>query len=101
MEKLAQLYGSADPALIRLGNGLQNHDNGGMIMRTITCLPALTGQWGNRGGGLIKGNGWCAAIRHGWGGDVLFGQGGGTQERRRDTQTPGKGLVRVLAVSLA
>ncbi|WP_394170999.1 molybdopterin-dependent oxidoreductase [Saccharospirillum alexandrii] len=60
VEELAHLYGSADPALIRLGNGLQHHDNGGMIMRTITCLPALTGQWGKRGGGLIKGNGWYA-----------------------------------------
>lgn len=57
IEELAQLYGSAEPALIRLGNGLQHHDNGGMIMRTISCLPALTGQWGKKGGGLIKGNG--------------------------------------------
>lgn len=60
IEHLAHLYGTTSPALIRIGNGLQHHDNGGMIIRTLTCLPALTGQWGRRGGGALKGNGWYA-----------------------------------------
>src|SRR5213079_3360845 len=30
---------------------------GGMCIRTISCLPALTGQWLVKGGGAIKGNG--------------------------------------------
>jgi anaerobic selenocysteine-containing dehydrogenase len=55
--KLARLYGQTSPAFIRIGNGPQHHDNGGMCVRTISCLPALTGQWLKRGGGAIKGNG--------------------------------------------
>ena len=43
--KLASMYGQTSPAYIHIGNGLQHHDNGGMTVRTITCLPALTGQW--------------------------------------------------------
>ncbi|WCK56211.1 molybdopterin-dependent oxidoreductase [Aneurinibacillus sp. Ricciae_BoGa-3] len=56
IEKLATLYGETTPSFIRIGNGLQHHDNGGMAIRTISCLPALTGQWMHRGGGAIKGN---------------------------------------------
>ncbi|PAF19232.1 hypothetical protein CHH61_23450, partial [Shouchella clausii] len=44
------------PAFIRIGNGPQHHDNGGMCIRTISCLPAITGQWLLKGGGAIKGN---------------------------------------------
>ncbi|QHZ47196.1 molybdopterin-containing oxidoreductase family protein [Bacillus sp. NSP9.1] len=56
IERLARLYGETSPSLIRIGNGLQHHDNGGMIVRTIACLPAITGQWTVKGGGAIKGN---------------------------------------------
>ncbi|OBR66937.1 oxidoreductase [Paenibacillus oryzae] len=58
IEELARLYGSVSPSFIRIGNGLQHHDNGGMMTRTIACLPALTGQWDIPGGGAMKGNGW-------------------------------------------
>jgi anaerobic selenocysteine-containing dehydrogenase len=54
--KLARMYGQTSPAFIRIGNGPQHHDNGGMFVRTISCLPALTGQWLVKGGGAIKGN---------------------------------------------
>ncbi|MGG3564738.1 molybdopterin oxidoreductase family protein [Neobacillus rhizosphaerae] len=54
--KLARLYGTTSPAFIRIGNGPQHHDNGGMFVRTVSCLPALTGQWQIKGGGAIKGN---------------------------------------------
>ena len=54
--KLARLYGKTSPAFIRIGNGPQHHDNGGMCIRTIACLPAVTGQWLVKGGGAIKGN---------------------------------------------
>ncbi|RAK17151.1 anaerobic selenocysteine-containing dehydrogenase [Anoxybacillus vitaminiphilus] len=54
--KLARLYGQTTPSFIRIGNGLQHHDNGGMCIRTIACLPALTGQWLVKGGGAIKSN---------------------------------------------
>ncbi|GGD58648.1 molybdopterin oxidoreductase family protein [Paenibacillus nasutitermitis] len=55
--KLARLYGATKPSFIRIGNGPQHHDNGGMTTRAIACLPALTGQWLVKGGGAIKGNG--------------------------------------------
>ncbi|GMX66041.1 molybdopterin oxidoreductase family protein [Paenibacillus elgii] len=55
--ELARLYGRTTPSFIRIGNGIQHHDNGGMCVRTIACLPALTGQWMHCGGGAIKGNG--------------------------------------------
>ncbi|TLS38445.1 molybdopterin-dependent oxidoreductase [Pseudalkalibacillus caeni] len=54
--QLARMYGTTSPSFIRIGNGIQHHDNGGMCIRTISCLPALTGQWQVRGGGAIKGN---------------------------------------------
>ncbi|MFC4775840.1 molybdopterin-dependent oxidoreductase [Paenibacillus sp. GCM10023252] len=60
--ELARLYGSTTPSYIRIGNGLQHHDNGGMTIRAIACLPALTGQWGVRGGGAMKGNGWYSSL---------------------------------------
>lgn len=55
--ELARLYGGTSPSFIRIGNGIQHHDNGGMNVRSIACLPALTGQWLLQGGGAIKGNG--------------------------------------------
>ncbi|PLT30718.1 molybdopterin oxidoreductase family protein [Peribacillus deserti] len=54
--ELARMYGKISPSFIRIGNGPQHHDNGGMCIRTISCLPALTGQWLKKGGGAIKGN---------------------------------------------
>ncbi|MEW9502484.1 molybdopterin-containing oxidoreductase family protein [Jeotgalibacillus marinus] len=54
--ELSRMYGKTTPSFIRIGNGPQHHDNGGMCIRTISCLPALTGQWLVKGGGAIKGN---------------------------------------------
>lgn len=54
--KLARMYADISPAFIRIGNGLQHHDNGGMATRNIACLPALTGQWLVKGGGANKSN---------------------------------------------
>ncbi len=54
--ELAQLYGRAQAAHIHIGNGLQHHDNGGMNVRSIACLPAITGQWLKRGGGAVRTN---------------------------------------------
>lgn len=54
--KLARMYGETSPSFIRIGNGLQHHDNGGMNTRIISCLPALTGQWLVKGGGANKAN---------------------------------------------
>lgn len=60
--RLAREYAGTTPSFIRIGNGLQHHDNGGMAIRTIACLPALVGQWGIPGGGAIKGNSHYSAV---------------------------------------
>jgi anaerobic selenocysteine-containing dehydrogenase len=49
---LAAAYGAAKSAFIRLNYGLQRHAGGGMAVRTIACLPALTGHWRRAGGGV-------------------------------------------------
>ena len=40
------------PAVIRVNYGMQRHTNGGMMIRTVACLPALIGAYGTLGGGL-------------------------------------------------
>lgn len=63
--KLARMYGTTSPSFIRIGNGIQHHDYGGMCIRSISCLPALTGQWLVKGGGAIKSNsGYLAVDTH-------------------------------------
>jgi anaerobic selenocysteine-containing dehydrogenase len=49
---LAQRYGRARAAFIRVNYGLQRHAGGGMAVRTIACLPAVTGHWQRPGGGV-------------------------------------------------
>jgi anaerobic selenocysteine-containing dehydrogenase len=41
------------PSFIRLNYGLQRHRGGGMAVRTVTCLPAITGEWRYPGGGAM------------------------------------------------
>src|SRR5207237_8172436 len=45
-------YGRSKAAFIRVNYGLQRHAGGGMAVRTIACLPALTGHWRRAGGGV-------------------------------------------------
>ena len=52
--QLAHAYASEPAAYIRLGIGISRHGNGGMTVRTITCLPGLTGHWQHPGGGLLS-----------------------------------------------
>lgn len=58
IEKFAREYARSQelfggPALIRLNYGLQRHGGGGMAVRTIVCLPALTGDWRHAGAGAL------------------------------------------------
>ncbi|HXD88055.1 MAG TPA: molybdopterin-dependent oxidoreductase, partial [Urbifossiella sp.] len=46
-----ELFGG--PALLRFNYGLQRHGGGGMAVRTICCLPALTGDWRFAGAGAF------------------------------------------------
>jgi anaerobic selenocysteine-containing dehydrogenase len=41
------------PSLIRFNYGLQRHRGGGMAVRTISCLPAIIGEWRYPGGGAL------------------------------------------------
>ncbi|HET8628538.1 MAG TPA: molybdopterin oxidoreductase family protein [Thermomicrobiales bacterium] len=53
--ELARLYATTRPAVLRLQYGMQRHTNGGMVVRTIACLPALVGAWRDAAGGLLIG----------------------------------------------
>jgi anaerobic selenocysteine-containing dehydrogenase len=50
--RLGEQYGRARAAFIRVNYGLQRHAGGGMAVRTIACLPAITGHWRRAGGGV-------------------------------------------------
>ncbi|HYL97764.1 MAG TPA: molybdopterin-dependent oxidoreductase, partial [Blastocatellia bacterium] len=49
----AREYAATKPAVIRINYGIQRHAGGGMAVRTISCLPALTGAWRDPAGGLL------------------------------------------------
>jgi len=51
--ELARRYATTRPALIKIGDGLCRNRNGGQSARAVCALPALTGQYGVRGGGLM------------------------------------------------
>lgn len=67
---LARSYATTTPALLRVTDGINRHTNGGQTVRTLACLPALTGQYGLPGGGLMYSTSdWLqwnkAAVAHG------------------------------------
>jgi len=54
---LARDYGTTRPAAIRLNYGMQRVRGGGNAVRAVACLPALTGAWRHRAGGLLLSSG--------------------------------------------
>ena len=50
---LARDYGTTRPAAIRLNYGMQRVRGGGNAARAVACLPALTGAWRHRAGGVL------------------------------------------------
>jgi anaerobic selenocysteine-containing dehydrogenase len=50
--ELARLYGTVRPGLLKFADGINRNINGGQNVRALCALPALTGQYGTRGGGL-------------------------------------------------
>jgi len=54
IERLARLYGTIQPSVIRTLVGAEHHEHGAMLTRTLACLPLLTGAWRHRGGGLSR-----------------------------------------------
>jgi anaerobic selenocysteine-containing dehydrogenase len=57
IRQLAHEYGRAKAPFIRIGDGLSRHDNGGMAVRTIACLPGLVGAFAKTGGGAFQSTG--------------------------------------------
>jgi len=53
VEWLGRAYATKKPSAIRINYGLNRHAGGGMAVRTIACLPAVTGAWRDAGGGLL------------------------------------------------
>jgi anaerobic selenocysteine-containing dehydrogenase len=51
--ELAREYATTSPAMLRVTDGINRHTNGGQTIRTLACLPAVTGQYGLLGGGLM------------------------------------------------
>lgn len=54
IDTLAREYATTRPAAIRTLIGAEHHENGAMFYRTLPILPALTGSWRERGGGLMR-----------------------------------------------
>jgi anaerobic selenocysteine-containing dehydrogenase len=53
VEGFAREYATTQPSALRVNYGLNRHAGAGMAVRTITCLPALTGAWRHPGGGVL------------------------------------------------
>ncbi len=54
--QLAQLYAESDPAVIRVGWGMERNRNGAQAIAAVLALPALLGKFGKRGGGYTLSN---------------------------------------------
>jgi anaerobic selenocysteine-containing dehydrogenase len=54
ISRLARAYATTRPAAIQVHIGLEKHQHGGMIYRSVACLPALVGAWREAGGGLYS-----------------------------------------------
>ena len=52
ISELGALVARRRPTGIRIGIGIQRHGGGGMAVRTITCIPGVTGDWRYPGGGV-------------------------------------------------
>ncbi|MBY0409773.1 MAG: molybdopterin-dependent oxidoreductase, partial [Burkholderiaceae bacterium] len=53
IRQLARDYGTTQPAAIRMNYGMQRVRGGGNAVRAVACLPALTGAWRHRAGGVL------------------------------------------------
>ena len=90
IERLARAYGSTQPAFIRTLVGAEHHENGAMFFRTLACLPALTGSWRDRGGGLARSVGTWANVNVD---DSVFDSIEGTTRRGINMNRLGRALT--------
>ena len=68
LERFVELYVATNPAVIRVGWGLERNRNGGSAVAAVLALPAIAGKFGVRGGGYTMSNGDAA-----WGVDAEAG----------------------------
>jgi anaerobic selenocysteine-containing dehydrogenase len=52
--RFARAYATIKPAAIRVLIGMEHHEHGAMMFRTVACLPGLVGAWRDLGGGLTR-----------------------------------------------
>jgi anaerobic selenocysteine-containing dehydrogenase len=64
IKRLAREYATTRPAVIRLNYGLQRHAGGGMAVRTLLCLPAVTGAWRDAAGGALLSTSGAFPLNH-------------------------------------
>ena len=62
IERLAEMYGTIRPAVIRTLIGAEHHENGAMFFRTLSCLPALVGAW-RTAAAASRGRSVCGRVR--------------------------------------
>ena len=68
LRRIAELYASTKPALIRCGWGQERNRNGGNASMAILALPAVAGKFGQRGGGYTMSNTASWGITNTWAG---------------------------------
>lgn len=56
IRELAETYALHDPAVLRVGWGLERNRNGGQAVAAVLALPALLGKFGLRGSGYTLSN---------------------------------------------
>jgi len=66
LRRVAELYASTRPALIRCGWGQERNRNGGSASMAILALPTVAGAFGERGGGYAMSNSASWGIVNTW-----------------------------------
>jgi anaerobic selenocysteine-containing dehydrogenase len=64
--RVAELYATSSPALVRCGWGLERNRNGGNAAMAVLALPAVGGKFGVRGGGYSMSNSASWNIERPW-----------------------------------
>ena len=66
LRRVAELYATTRPALVRCGYGQERNRNGGSASLAILALPAVGGKFGERGGGYMMSNSASWGISNTW-----------------------------------
>jgi anaerobic selenocysteine-containing dehydrogenase len=66
LERVAHLYATSSPALVKCGWGLERNRNGGNAAMAVLALPAVGGKFGVRGGGYSMSNSASWNIERPW-----------------------------------